>query len=116
MSQISVDGVETPEELQKTLETRFEEAVRYSRDYETVFRPERNDFGYSIPFLSPTAPEDWASLVRRIEDFDFSTLDFEVIGQMYERLIAPSERRRFGQFYTSPDVVDLINAFLHTEC
>ena len=111
MSQISVDGAETPEELQKTLETRFEEAVRYSRDYETVFRPEKNDFGYSIPFLSPTAPEDWANLVRRIEDFDFSTLDFEVIGQMYERLIAPSERRRFGQFYTSPDVVDLINAF-----
>ena len=111
MSQISVDGVETPEELQITLETRFKEAVNYSRDYETVFRPEKSDFGYSIPFLSPTAPEDWANLVRRIEDFDFSTLDFEVIGQMYERLIAPSERRRFGQFYTSPDVVDLINAF-----
>ena len=111
MSQISVDGVETPEALQNTLETRFEEAIRYSRDYETVFRPEKNDLGYSIPFLSATAPEDWANLVRRIEDFDFSTLDFEVIGQMYERLIAPSERRRFGQFYTSPDVVDLINAF-----
>ena len=30
---------------------------------------------------------------------------------MYERLIDPNERRRFGQFYTSPDVVDLINAF-----
>ena len=30
---------------------------------------------------------------------------------MYERLISASERRRFGQFYTSPDVVDLINAF-----
>ena len=111
MSQISIDGVETPEELQNTLETRFEEAVRYSQDYETVFRPEKSDFGYSIPFQSPTAPRDWANLVKRIEDFDFSTLDFEVIGQMYERLIAPSERRRFGQFYTSPDVVELINAF-----
>ena len=111
MSQISVDGVETPEELQNTLEARFDEAVLYSRDYETVFRPEKNDFGYSIPFLSPAAPVDWAKLIRRIEDFDFSTLDFEVIGQMYERLISPSERKRFGQFYTSPDVVDLINAF-----
>ena len=30
---------------------------------------------------------------------------------MYGQLIGPSERRRFGQFYTSPDVVDLINAF-----
>ena len=111
MSQIAIDGSGTPEELQNTLETRFDEAVRYSRDYETVFRPEKSDFGCSIPFLSPTAPRDWANLLQRIEDFDFSTLDFEVIGQLYERLIAPSERRRFGQFYTSPDVVDLINAF-----
>ena len=111
MAQISVDGVDTSEELQNTLEARFDEAVLYSRDYETVFRPEKNDFGYSIPFLSPAAPRDWGKLIRRIEDFDFSTLDFEVIGQMYERLISPSERRRFGQFYTSPDVVDLINAF-----
>ena len=111
MSAISLQGVESPEQLQETLEARFEEAVRYSRDYETVFRPDEKDFGYSIPFLSPTAPNDWRRLIRRIEDFDFSTLDFEVIGQMYESLISPNERRRFGQFYTSPDVVDLINAF-----
>ena len=111
MAAISLQGIESPEQLQETLESRFEEAVRYSRDYETVFRPDENDFGYSIPFLSPTAPSDWARLIRRIEDFDFSTLDFEVIGQMYESLISPRERRRFGQFYTSPDVVDLINAF-----
>ena len=111
MSAISLEGVNLPIQLQQTLEARFEEAVHYSRDYETVFRPDRNDFGYSIPFLSHTAPTDWAGIIRRIEDFDFSTLDFEVIGQMYESLIAPRERRRFGQFYTSPDVVDLINAF-----
>ena len=30
---------------------------------------------------------------------------------MYGQLISLTERRRFGQFYTSPDVVDLINAF-----
>ena len=111
LSAISIEGVTTAEELQETIEARFEEAVLYSRDYETVFRPEKSDFGYSIPFLSPTAPKDWARLVRSIEDFDFSTLDFEVIGQMYERLIGYRERRRFGQFYTSPEVVDLINAF-----
>ena len=49
--------------------------------------------------------------MHRIEEFDFSSLDFDVIGQLYERLIDPRERRRYGQFYTSPDVVDLINAF-----
>jgi len=34
-----------------------------------------------------------------------------VIGRMYEQLIGPAERRRYGQFYTAPEVVDLINAF-----
>ena len=111
MSSLSIEDVDTPEQLREVLDTRFKEAVRYSHDYETVFVPDETDLGYEIPFLSPTAPRDWARLVQRIEEFDFSNLDFDVIGQMYERLISPAERRRFGQFYTSPDVVDLINAF-----
>ena len=111
MSALTVEDAETPEQLQQILDARFDEAVRYSRDYETVFKPDEDDLGYSIPFLSPMAPGDWARLIERIEEFDFSSLDFDVIGQMYERLISAGERRRFGQFYTSPDVVDLINAF-----
>ena len=111
MSPLTTDGVDTPEQLREVLDARFEEAVYYSRDYETVFVPDSDDFGYTIPFLSLTAPGDWAHLIQRIEEFDFSSLDFDVIGQMYERLISSGERRRFGQFYTSPDVVDLINAF-----
>ena len=111
MSALTVDDAETPEQLRDVLDARFDEAVRYSRDYETVFEPDEDDLGYTIPLLSPMAPADWARLIRRIEEFDFSSLDFDVIGQMYERLISAAERRRFGQFYTSPDVVDLINAF-----
>ena len=111
MSPLSLEGVETSQHLREVLDARFREAVQYSHDYETVFVPDESDLGYAIPFLSSLAPRDWARLVRRIEEFDFSNLDFDVIGQMYERLISGSERRRFGQFYTSPDVVDLINAF-----
>ena len=111
MSPLSLEGVETSQHLREVLDARFREAVQYSHDYETVFVPDESDLGYAIPFLSSLAPRDWARLVRRIEEFDFSSLDFDVIGQMYERLISGSERRRFGQFYTSPDVVDLINAF-----
>ena len=111
MPALSVDAADTAEELREVLDARFREAVQYSHDYETVFVPDEADFGYAIPFLSPTAPKDWAAIVERIEEFDFSSLDFDVIGQMYGQLIGHSERRRFGQFYTSPDVVDLINAF-----
>ena len=111
MSPLSIDGIDTPEQLRDVLAARFDEAVRYSRDYETVFVPDPADVGNAIPFLSPTARNDWERLIQRIEEFDFSGLDFDVIGQMYERLISGSERRRYGQFYTSPDVVDIINAF-----
>ena len=111
MSRLSIEGVDTSEDLREVFNARFHEAVQYSRDYETVFVPDKDDLGYTLPFLSDTAPGDWARLIERIEAFDFSSLGFDVIGQIYERLITTSERRRFGQFYTSPDVVDLINAF-----
>ena len=111
MSPLTIEAIETSKQLREVLDARFTEAVRYSRDYETVFVPDETEIGYEIPYLSPTAPSDWARLIQRIEEFDFSSLDFDVIGQMYERLIGASERRRYGQFYTSPDVVDLINAF-----
>ena len=111
MNTLSTAGAESSEQLKAILDARFSEAVTYSRDYETVFVPEEGDLGYEIPFISPTAPRDWERLIDRIDEFDLSTIDFDVIGLMYERLIDPNERRRFGQFYTSPDVVDLINAF-----
>ena len=111
MSPLSIEGIDTREQLRKELDAKFKKAVDYSNDYETVFVPDDTDLGYTIPFLSPSAPKDWVHLIQRIEEFDFSNLDFDVIGQMYEQLISPAERRRFGQFYTSPDVVDLINAF-----
>lgn len=99
----------SPEELAQFLDARFGEAVRYSRDYETIFQPQ--DFGSSLPFLAPQAHQVWPRVIRRIEEFDFTRLDFDIIGQLYERLIGDRERRQYGQFYTSPDVVDLINAF-----
>lgn len=99
----------TPDELMIAIEARFGEAVRYSGDYETIFQP--RDFGSTLPFLPATAHTFWVTVVERIEEFDFSRLDYDIIGQLYERLIGPAERRRYGQFYTSPEVVDLINSF-----
>jgi hypothetical protein len=60
-----------PEELSQILDSRFSEAVDYSRDYETIFLPK--DFGTGLPFLAPEAPRLWRSVVERIEEFDFSS-------------------------------------------
>ncbi len=99
----------TPEELAQALDARFTEAIAYSKDYQTIF--ETSDFGNTLPLLAQETPRAWLKVIESIEDFDFSKLDYEVIGRLYEQLIGPAERRRYGQYYTSPDVVDLINAF-----
>ncbi|MBI2866666.1 MAG: SAM-dependent DNA methyltransferase [Chloroflexi bacterium] len=99
----------SPDELGEALKARFQEAVSYSRDYETIF-PE-SDFGSSLPLVHPEAHRAWLAVIDSIEDFDFSRLDYEVIGQLYERLIGPGEGQKYGQYYTKPNVVDLINAF-----
>jgi type I restriction-modification system DNA methylase subunit len=100
---------ETSADLSRALSLRFTEALDVSRDYETVFGT--SDFGTDLAFLSPASPEAWSHVVRDIEAFDFSRLDYDIIGRLYEQLISHEERRRYGQFYTSPEVVDLINAF-----
>lgn len=99
----------TAAELATSLSRLFGTAIEESRDYETIFQ--LADFGTGLALLSPDSPEVWIRVARDIEDFDFSRLDYDVIGRMYEQLIGPAERRRYGQFYTAPEVVDLINAF-----
>ena len=74
MPDLSIDHAQSSSELRGVLDARFDEAVLYSRDYETVFQPDKDDLGYSIPFLPENAPKDWASIVDRIEELDFSNL------------------------------------------
>ncbi len=97
------------EKLRAALEERFEDAVQASHDYETIFASK--DFGAGLPFLPDGAAEAWKRLIAGVEGFDFTALDYDIIGQMYEHLIGPAERKKYGQFFTSPEVVDLINAF-----
>jgi type I restriction-modification system DNA methylase subunit len=99
----------TGEGFAAAVNRRFLDAIETSRDYETIFASE--DFGSRVPYLSDRAVPAWRRLVDGIEDFDFTRLDYDIIGSMYEALIGPEERYRWGQFFTKPDVVDLINAF-----
>jgi hypothetical protein len=112
MSKLSVpDYIDTGEKLRLHLEGYFSEAKAVTRDYETVFGEEHASLGNRIPFYSNSAVVHWRALIEQIHQFDFSKLDYEIIGNIFERLISPEERRKFGQFYTKVEVVDLINSF-----
>jgi hypothetical protein len=98
----------TGEQLRRRLDSAFAAAKRYTGDYETVFD---GDYGDSLPFLADEAIPEWRNLVSTLDQYDFAHIDVDVIGSMYEQLITPEERHRYGQHYTQPFVVDLINAF-----
>ena len=94
--------------LHQQLEFHFQQAMVASGDYETVYTTEPPD---EIPFLSPIALSGWLNLIDHIEAYDFTRLDYDIVGRVFERLISPEERHRYGQHYTMPDLVDLINGF-----
>ncbi len=99
------------ENLRLHLEGYFQQAKIVTADYETVFGEDHTGIGNRIPFYSDHAVPYWRDLINQIHDFDFSRLDYEVIGNIFERLLSPGERKKYGQFYTRVEVVDLINSF-----
>jgi len=98
--------IQTGEQLHQRLRGLFDRALQI--DYETVFTEELID---TVPFLSNRAVELWRCMVEDIERYDFTRFGYEVIGRIFERLIAPDERHKLGQYFTPALVVDLINAF-----
>jgi type I restriction-modification system DNA methylase subunit len=73
---------------------------------------------YSADFIEKIALPKASAMVKEIEavaeifkTHDFSKLGYDVIGRIFERLIPPDERHNFGQYFTSPEVVDLILRF-----
>ena len=93
------------------MERYFAEAKTVTQDYETVFGEDHAALGNRIPFYSDAAVVHWRALIEQIHEVDFSRLDYEVIGAIFERLISPDERHKYGQFYTRVEIVDLINSF-----
>ncbi len=80
--------------------------VMQNIDYETI---------YSTDFIDEIAfPRDVESvrLVRVLNELlrrhDVGKLGYDILGPIFERLIPPLERHNLGQYFTNPDVVDMI--------
>jgi methylase of polypeptide subunit release factors len=95
----------------KSLQNLFERAVRRSGDYEPLFYPHERDWASTLVFEAPGAIQAWKGVLRAIRGIDFRQVSSDVLGRIFQRLIGPEERHRYGQHFTGDDVVDLINAF-----
>ena len=105
------EHIDTGEQLRLHLEKYFAEAKNITGDYETVFGEDHKAIENRIPFYSDTAVVHWRELINQVHKFDFSKIDYEIIGNIFERLISPEERHKYGKYYTRVGVVDLINSF-----
>lgn len=90
------------------LSFQFSEARRISGDYETLFSWDRVS---QYALIADACIPFWRRMVQHIEHFDLSTIDYDILGRLFERLIEPHERYDWGQHYTSSDVVDLMLSF-----
>lgn len=108
LSSLSVpEGLLKGAQLQKILQSFFDEVLKI--DYNSI---------YKADFIDSLAFPDYKEIVYEIRDFvtvlgryDFSKLGYDIIGRIFESLIPQNERHNFGQYFTSPDVVDIILRF-----
>lgn len=94
-------------QLQKILQVFFDEVLKI--DYETIYT---TDFIDSIAFPEEKeVVKDIIQLTKILKRYDFSKIGYDVIGRIFERLIPIKERHILGQYFTNPDIVDLILKF-----
>lgn len=102
------DNIETGANLLAKLQEFFDHAMQISHDYQTVFKTQ---YGDALACLSDAAVDNWRELSKQTDGFDFTQLNYEIVGQIFERMLSNTERHKYGQHYTRSEIVDLINAF-----
>jgi hypothetical protein len=107
LAEMDVSLAKSGRGLRERLEPLFTQAMAVSQDYETIF-----DVGYitEVAYAGDAAVRGWDGLVRGIKGVDLSGVGLDVLGGIFERLLSPEERHRFGQHYTNPQLVDLLVA------
>ncbi len=93
--------------LQNTLQGFFNLVLKI--DYETIYS---TDFVDQIAFPeNRDVVDEIKELIEVLSKYDFSRIGYDIIGRIFEKLIPEEERHILGQYFTNPDVVDLILRF-----
>src|SRR4030043_1121693 len=93
--------------LQSTLQGFFNLVLKI--DYETIYS---TDFIDQVAFPeNRDVVEEIKELIEVLSKYDFSKIGYDIIGRIFEKLIPDEERHILGQYFTNPDVVDLILRF-----
>ncbi len=104
-------AIKTADKARERLATLFRKAADVSGDYESLLFPDEHDWANDLAFAPDGAVDAWRGFLKNIESVDFAQVPSDIVGLIFQKLISPEERHRFGQHFTGPDAVDLINSF-----
>lgn len=94
--------IKTYDNLRINLEMYFDKAKKI--DYQAIFKPYFTD---NLPF-SKIIDESVFKLIQKFNEFDFKILPAGVIGSILENLVPKSEKQKFGQYFTSETLANLV--------
>lgn len=80
----------------------YKRALDYSQEIYFLFNP-NNPY-----LLLPLSEEIIVDILFQVCKYDFNTLDYDILGYIYEDYLDLEHRRKFGQYYTPPYIVNLI--------
>jgi type I restriction-modification system DNA methylase subunit len=89
-------------QLQKHLDSFFNQARQI--DYQAVFE---SDFTDELQF-NETIEKVLFRLIEKFNEFDFRILPTQVIGSILENLVPKNEKQKFGQYFTSERLANLV--------
>ena len=104
-------SVKTPRQALRRLDDLFKRAVERSGDYESLLFPETHNWANELAFAVDGLVDAWRGFLRGIESVDFREVSTDIVGLIFQKLVSPETRHRYGQHFTGPDPVDLINSF-----
>ena len=107
LSQIGIAS-DDPSVAGRVMQVFLADARSKSRDYATIFIWDKVS---QFAFISREATSSWRRVLDYLGQVQLNALTYDVLGRLFERLIEPDERYHWGQYYTSPAVVDLMLAF-----
>nr|MDP9290003.1 SAM-dependent methyltransferase [Thermoproteota archaeon] len=89
--------------LSNNIEKVLDHAYRIGKEkYEWLFKDDTNYFWYR------PAQQVLIDVLYELAQYDFSELDKDILGTIYEQYLDRQDRKKKGQYYTHPKVVEFI--------
>jgi hypothetical protein len=85
--------------LRREVERNFRDATLATGDYETIFSFSRGAL-WVLGVEARDVTARWTDLFDAVNGIRLDQVDSEILGVIFERLIAPERRREMGQHYT----------------